>query len=380
MQEIWHILEHAILDTLKMSWLLLVFYILIELIEQKVAVKMHKKLKSKGAVLAGAGFGIVPQCGFSVLASDLYSKRQITVGTLLAVYIATSDEALPILFSSLNEKGVWLKLLMLILSKLVLALIAGYTIDAIVHFVKKKNGSNLSLNDEHSEEEHCHNHKENIKISQDGDSKALNETHSSQEKMTEVCQNIHHEGLHEHDNHDDDHDNENTIENHEHCEHDHENEHEEVDIHKGCCGHRIESGKYSTIKTYFVHPLLHTLKILAYILIINIIMGFILHFVGEDNIAEFMTKSGVFQPIIVTIVGLIPNCASSVLITELFLSGTISFGSALGGLIVNAGLGIAFLFKENKKNIKENLAITFGLFGFALIVAIIFHYAFINLF
>ena len=96
MQEVWHVIWHAFLDTLKMSWLLLLFYILIEIIEQKVAVKMHKKLKSKYAVAAGAGFGIVPQCGFSVLATDLFSKKQITVGTLIAVYIATSDEALPI--------------------------------------------------------------------------------------------------------------------------------------------------------------------------------------------------------------------------------------------------------------------------------------------
>ena len=108
-------------------------------------------------------------------------------------------------------------------------------------------------------------------------------------------------------------------------------------------------------------------------------MGLVIHFVGEDKIADFMTKSGVLQPILVTLVGLIPNCASSVLITELFLSGTISFGSCLGGLMVNAGLGIAFLFKENK-NVKQNLAVTFGLFGVALVVAIVFHYAFLNVF
>lgn len=384
MQDFLLILKDAVLDTLKMSWLLLLFYIIIELVEQKVAVKMHKQLKSKYAVLAGAGFGIIPQCGFSVLASDLYSKKQITIGTLIAVYIATSDEALPILFSSLDEEGVWLKLLMLILSKLVIALIAGYVLDAIMHAAGKKRTEHKVLEVApaergHSHCEHEHEGHDDRKVVADLKADAVDvvktaqvscnsqEVSQSAEKDEERCEDGHdhsHEEGHAH-----------CEDDHEHCDDDHK---DEVDIHKGCCGHRIESGKYSTVKTYFVHPLLHTLKILAYIFVINIIMGLVIHFVGEENIAEFMTKSGVLQPILVTIVGLIPNCASSVLITELFLSGTISFGSSLGGLIVNAGLGIAFLFKENKK-IKENLAITFGLFGFALVIAIAFHYAFMNI-
>ena len=146
-----------------------------------------------------------------------------------------------------------------------------------------------------------------------------------------------------------------------------------MDIHKGCCGHHIDDGKESNVKKYLVHPLLHTLKILAYILIVNIVMGIIVYFVGEERLVAFMSKSGVLQPIIVTLVGLIPNCASSVIITELFLSGTITFGSCLGGLIVNAGLGIAFLFKSNKR-IKENFAIVGGLFAFAVLIAILFHF------
>ena len=347
----WDVLLDAFLDTLKLSWLLLIFYILIELIEQKIAVKMHDKLKSKYAVAVGAGFGIVPQCGFSVLASDLYSKKQITLGALLAVFIATSDEALPILFSSLNQKGVWLKLLMLIGSKLILALIAGYSVDLIVRAASKKKikNDNVEVNDNSNEKRvHAHNHQH--------------------EHSAEKCENVlmdsaplNIENEHIHDDHDHDHD-----------DHNHEIE-ETVDIHKGCCGHHIDDTKESNVKKYLVHPLLHTLKILAYILIVNIIMGVLVHFIGEDRIAEFMSKSGVLQPILVTMVGLIPNCASSVIITELFLNNTISFGSCLGGLIVNAGLGLAFLFKANK-NFKQNIAITAGLFAFALIIAIAFHF------
>lgn len=375
MQEVWHVIWHAFLDTLKMSWLLLLFYIIIEIIEQKVAVKMHKKLKSKYAVAAGAGFGIVPQCGFSVLATDLFSKKQITVGTLIAVYIATSDEALPILFSSIDQEGVWLKLILLIVSKLILALVIGYALDGIIKLATKKKG--IAVNDcaggdeKHNDGKHLSAKENDLSDCEEKsccvalDGTVLAKVSEGEGAVSHESENAHDEDCHEHCHEEQGHD------------HSHDEDDEHVDIHKGCCGHRIESGKYSTLKTYFVHPLLHTLKILAYILVINIIMGLIIHFVGEDKIADFMSKSGVLQPILVTIVGLIPNCASSVLITQLFLSDTISFGSCLGGLMVNAGLGIAFLFKENK-NVKQNLAVTFGLFGVALVVAIVFHYAFLN--
>ncbi|MBD5086851.1 MAG: arsenic efflux protein [Clostridiales bacterium] len=347
----WEVLLDAFLDTLKLSWVLLIFYILIELVEQKIASKMHSKLKSKYSVAVGSCFGIVPQCGFSVLASDLYSKRQITVGALLAVFIATSDEALPILFSSLNQKGVWLKLLMLIGAKLILALIAGYAVDLIIHNVQKK-----KVKTEQVAEENSHSH----------DGQAVEHEHKhehdhEEEQSTltaDVFVNANEGNAHDHD--------------HDH-EHEHEEEDEEVDIHKGCCGHHIDDEKESDVKKYLVHPLLHTLKILAYIFIINFIMGTLIYFIGAERLAEFMSKSGVLQPIIVTLVGLIPNCASSVIITELFLSNTISFGSCLGGLIVNAGLGIAYLFKTNK-NFKQNLAITGGLFAFALVIAIALHF------
>lgn len=375
MQEVWHVIWHAFLDTLKMSLLLLLFYILIEIIEQKVAVKMHKKLKSKYAVAAGAGFGIVPQCGFSVLATDLFSKKQITVGTLIAVYIATSDEALPILFSSIDQEGVWLKLILLIVSKLILALVIGYALDGIIKLAAKKKG--IAVNDcidgdgINNDGKHLSAKENDLSNCEEKsccvalDGTVLAKVSEGEGAVSHESDNAHDEDCHEHCHEEQGHD------------HSHDEDDEHVDIHKGCCGHRIESGKYSTLKTYFVHPLLHTLKILAYILVINIIMGLIIHFVGEDKIADFMSKSGVLQPILVTIVGLIPNCASSVLITQLFLSDTISFGSCLGGLMVNAGLGIAFLFKENK-NVKQNLAVTFGLFGVALVVAIVFHYAFLN--
>lgn len=337
----WNVLLDAFLDTLKLSWILLIFYILIELVEQKIAIKMNSKLKSNYAVAVGSAFGIVPQCGFSVLAADLYSRRQISVGALLAVFIATSDEALTILLSHINEHGVWLKLLALILSKVVLALLVGYSVDVIYKVAYKKRRLQV---EENTEKAHTH----------------ANGDHDHERTQDEYKG----DDIHDDYNHDEEH-----THGHNHDEH----EEEEVDIHKGCCGHRIDDKKESNVKKYLVHPLLHTLKILAYIFVINIVMGIIVYFVGEDRLADFMSKSGVLQPILSTLVGLIPNCASSVLITELFLNGTITFGSCLGGLIVNAGLGIAFLFKANKR-IKENFAIVGGLFAFAVVVAIVCHF------
>ncbi len=356
----WDVLLDAFLDTLKLSWILFIFYILIELVEQKIAVKMHDKLKSKYSVAVGAGFGIVPQCGFSVLAADLYSKRQITLGALAAVFIATSDEALPILFSSIDQKGVWLKLVMLIVAKLALALAAGYAIDIIIHAIAKKKEKITVATDADKSSEEVGNHSDQedggIQLGvADGDGVAIaavDEKH------------LHADHLHSH-----------GEEEHSHDIHSHDDGEEAVDIHKGCCGHHIDDGKESNVKKYLVHPLLHTLKILAYILAINIAMGMIVHFIGTDRIADFMSKSGVLQPIIATLVGLIPNCASSVLITKLYLADTISFGSCVGGLIVNAGLGVAYLFKANK-NIKENLLITAGLFAFGLTVGIALFYIF----
>lgn len=363
----WDVLLDAFLDTLKLSWLLLIFYILIELVEQKIADKMHAKLKSNYAVAVGSAFGIIPQCGFSVLAADLYSRRQITVGTMIAVFIATSDEALPILLSNITKDGVWIKFLALILSKLVLALIAGYSLDIIIKLVNKnKSKKQKNIDDSiRAEETDGKNSQEQICESEDG------HIHKDADSGEHLHEYSHCGEEHIHDDVRSD-----AAEPHGHVHHDGEDgqgDEEHVDIHKGCCGHHIDDAKESNVKKYVVHPLLHTLKILAYILVFNIIMGMIVYFVGEDKLTAFMEKSGVLQPILVTLVGLIPNCASSVLITQLFLSDAISFGSCLGGLIVNAGLGIAFLFKENRKHIKENILIVLGLYVFAVIIAIILH-------
>ena len=219
------------------------------------------------------------------MATDMFVKRHITIGTLLAIYISTSDEALPILLSSPDK--IWSVLPLLVL-KFIIAFAFGYLIDFIYTKSKKQ---------VHDHEDDCH--------------------------------------------------------------------HEETK-HSGCCHHEIE-GERKSAKEILLHPLLHSLKLLAYIFVINLIFAVTIEVVGEDVITNTLLKAKYVSPLLTTVLGLVPNCASSIIISNLYLAGGIGFGACLAGLVCNAGLGIMFLLKDNK-NKKENLAIIFTLIAIALIM------------
>lgn len=296
------------LHALKHSAILLPFlfisYILIEILENACSKKINSTFfKGKFAPLVGASFGIVPQCGFSVVATDLYSQKKISVGTLIAIFIATSDEAIPILLSNLTNKTAVYNLLALILVKFVLGVLVGYLVDFILKVATKP---------------------------------------KTPIQPAVTSQTVEHK--HEY-----------TTDEHNHLHEDNEHEHEEV-IHKGCCGHNIEETKQHPAKQYLLHPLIHTLKVFAYILVINIVFELILHYVGEDSLQTFLQSSYYFAPLIACLIGLIPNCASSVILTNLLVIGGLSFSACIAGLIVNAGIAYLVLFKQNK-NIKNNFAI-----------------------
>ena len=323
----WDVVLDAVLDSLKVFPFLLLLYIIIEVVEEKISTgtKFFKYTQGKYATLVGAGLGLIPQCGFSVVASDLYARRYIKVGTLLAIFIATSDEAVPIILSNPTKAYVIFPILAI---KFVFALVVGYGADLILTKYYKSNPlikgtlkdiSAKNHNHEH-DKEHKQEHKNNANIE-------LSET-KNENVITEA----------------------------------------ELEV-DGCCGHNIE-GKRSTLKQFFLHPLVHSLKVFAYILAINLIMGFVIHFVGEQNVVNFMQSIVWLQPLLVAIVGLIPNCASSVLITQLYLINGISFGATISGLCVNAGIALMVLFKENK-NVKHNLFIV----GSLLLTSVILGYA-----
>lgn len=269
-----HVCEHSILDLLKVVPFLFAVFLLIEFIEHKSADKLGKALTKLGpfGAVGGAVLGCVPQCGFSVMASNLYSGRLISLGTLIAVFISTSDEALPILVSQPEHiSSLW----KLILCKVIIAVLAGILVDLAVKFLVKKN--------------------------------------AEEKPFEELCS---------------------------HCG----------------CGHN------SILKS----ALKHTLSTALFILAINIILTSAIELIGEDTISKVLMTDSALQPLVAALVGFIPNCASSVILTQLFIEGVLSFGSVVAGLCTGAGVGLVVLFKANKK-LKENLVIV----GILYVIAVI---------
>ena len=296
MKEFLHVILHALKDTAILLPILFIVYLLIEVLEYKNVFKFEKSklLNGKASPLMGAMFGSVPQCGFSVISSELFSERKISIGALIAVFIATSDEAIPIMLS--NYKAIP-TLLCLLGVKIIFSILVGYlTMFLYGRFFKNKTIATPTQKNEHSEE-HLH----------------------------------------------------------------------------ACCHHDLQDDKFD-----WKHPVVHCLKISLYIFIINILFGTIIMLVGEDNLINFLNSSSIFQPLLAVLIGFIPNCVSSVIITELYLMGGLSFGSIVAGLSVNAGIGLVVLLKENK-NIKENLFIIFTLLISSLIIGYGLHFLPINL-
>lgn len=290
----WETLLDALIDTLKVLPLLFIVYMLLEFLEYRGVMKFeHSKfLKGKASPVFGSLFGCVPQCGFSVISTDLYSEKKISIGALIAVYVATSDEAIPIMIAEVDAIP---QMLLLIAVKIVMAIVVGYLAMFLYGKIFKNNENAVTVS------------AENLKSSE----KVNAENHEHDELKTEEHKHISH----------------------------------------GCCKHDLEQQRFD-----WLHPILHCLKISAFILIVNIILGVAIYYITEERLIAFLEKSSAFQPLFAVIIGLIPNCVSSLVITELFLAGGLSFGSIVAGLSVNAGLGLVVLFKQNK-NWKENLFI-----------------------
>lgn len=304
----WDVILDAFLDSVKILPFIFIVYILIELAERKVKFfHSGKFLTGKAAPLCGALAGAFPQCGFSVMAAKLFEKNIIGPGTLISVFLATSDEGLVLLLSAGSFKSLGL----LFVSKIVVACIAGYLIN--LFFSKKVKLQAGATSFEHED----------------------------------ICVHCHHDIEDEGDSHDD------------HDEH-HDDEHEH--------GHKHAD---SWVHDYCLVPLKHSLSTFLFVLAVNLVFAFIVYKIGEDKITAFMQGTNFYQPFIVALVGLIPNCASSVLITQLYINGGITFGSLFAGLSVNAGMGFAILLK-NGKDIKRNLVLLVMLYLISVLVGILF--------
>lgn len=214
------------------------------------------------------------------MATNFYAARIITLGTLISVYLSTSDEMLPILISKAVSIYIIIKILAI---KFILGMIYGFLIDLFLR-LKRKNKEEDNKIVDLCEEEHCH------------------------------------------------------------CE-----------------------------KSIVKSALKHTISILIYIFILTLIVNIIVSIIGEETLSSFMSKSKILEPIIASLIGLIPNCASSVIITELYLSSIISFGSLTSGLLVNSGAGLLVLFRINK-NAKENIKIVIVLFLLGAVTGVIMNF------
>jgi len=259
------IITESLLDAIKLVPFLFFAFLIIELIEHKFSKKQIKLVEKSGRFgpFIGSVLGLFPQCGFSVLATNLYVTRIISLGTLIAIYLSTSDEMLPILLSENVELGLVLKILGI---KLFVGILFGIVIDLIYRKNKDKQDYHIC------EEEDCH----------------------------------------------------------------------------------CESGIFkSSIK--------HTFNIFLFIIAINLILNTCFEYLGNDYLSKLFLKDSLFGPFVTSLIGLIPNCASSVIITELYLNNAITFGSMLSGLLTGSGIAIIVLFKTNK-NIKENFNILFVIY------------------
>lgn len=266
------VLLDSVIDTAKMLPFLLAAYLVIEYLERRQSYGIEKMLARGGrfGFVPGALLGIVPQCGFSAMAANFYASRVITLGTLLAVFLATSDEAIPVM---LAQPGSYPMMIQLIAAKLLFALLVGFLVDILLKSLipaelRGGYGGNAAEVD-------CHQHDEKDNI--------------------------------------------------------------------------------------WLAAAKHTANIFITIFIFTFVFGMLVAALGEDNISQFLSGLGLLQPVMAGLVGLIPNCASSVLLTQLFLTGSISFGSVVAGLCVNAGIGLTVLFRTNK-SLRQNLFILALLF------------------
>lgn len=267
-----HVLEHTFLDLIKIIPFLFVAFLIMEYLEHKVNKKKNILKNKKLGPLVGSLLGIIPQCGFSVMATNLFSSRVITFGTLLAIYLSTSDEMLPLLISN----GASFKMIAsVLLIKVIVGIICGYIFDLLFFIHKEKKDFSICESDD------CH------------------------------CE----EGI-------------------------------------------------------FKSSLIHTLKISFFIFVTTFLLNILIYYLGEDRIASILLKDNFFGPFLASIVGLIPNCASSVIMTELYLSGVITSGMLIGGLLTGSGVGLLVLFKVNK-NKKENLIMLLSLYIIGVVAGII---------
>ena len=277
------VIQETIIDVIKLIPFLFITYLIMEYIEHKTSEKAKKTIKKAGkwGCVWGSFLGIFPQCGFSASATNLYAARVITLGSLISVYLSTSDEMLPILISEAVPFSTILKILII---KLIIGMISGILIDV---FLRIKNKGK-----------------------------------EDEEKIVDLCE-----------------------EEHCHCDHN------------------------GIIKS----SIKHTINITLFILVVSFIINVFIKLIGEETISHLLLNRPILGPMVAGLIGLIPNCVSSVTLTQMYLQNLITSATMISGLLVGAGVGLAVLFKINKK-IKENIKIVILLYSIGVISGIVLEF------
>ncbi|MGI6752253.1 MAG: putative manganese transporter [Anaerovoracaceae bacterium] len=294
----WEIIEHTFLDSLRMLPFLMVAYLIVEYISRGAGKRIQVFIVNPGLLgpVGGGLLGLLPQCGISVMAANLYSERMMTMGTLVAIFLATSDEAIPVLFANPGNSGLILQLLGI---KMAIALIFGLAIDVIGGRIKSEKKENSKMY-----------------LCESGDLDC----------------------------------------NHRGCK---------------CSCNSVDSGGKNILKVV----LRHSIRIFLFILIILLVLNMGFYFLGDHLVERILMKGSFFQPFLTAIFGMVPSCASSVVLTQLYLENSISFGSMIAGLSGGTGVGLAVLIKNNG-NKKETLMVIALLYAIGVAVGLFFNLTF----
>lgn len=284
MEIVLDIVIDAVIDSLKILPFLFITYLIMEYLEHKTqeyTSAVVQKTVHFGPLLGGI-FGIFPQCGFSAAASNLYAGRVITLGTLIAIYLSTSDEMIPLFISEHFPVDTMLKILGL---KALIGIAAGFIIDLVVHAYHK----------------------------------AHNKAAEDPVRISELCEK-------------------------EHCH----------------CDDEEENTFWGIAKSAFVH----TLHIFLFVLVLTLVLNAVIELIGAERLKMLLKTNPVISHILAGLMGLIPNCAPSVIISELYLGQMITLGTMMSGLLVGAGIGLLVLFRVNpEKKVNINIAVLLFVIG-----------------
>lgn len=312
------VLLDSVVDTLKLIPFLFVTYLAMEALEHAASHRVQEAVERAGAAgpVVGSVLGALPQCGFSAMAATLYAGRVVTVGTLVAVIFSTSDEMIPVFVAHQASMGT---MGAIIAFKAVLGLIVGLVVDVALRALHRVGDGHMHIH-ELCEHEHCH----------------CDEEFEEDDDLADDAHDCGHD--HDHDGHD-----------HGHAGH-----------------HHHHGGAWGIVRS----ALVHTVQVTAFIFLVTLVFGLVIEGVGEDAIGLALADHPVRATFLAALVGLLPNCAASVVICELFIDGTLAAGPMIAGLLASGGVGLLVLWRTNA-DLRQNAVITLFVYAVAVLAGLV---------